>query len=91
MHIVFRVSPARVSTDVGKRQRSIMEHGYEEQSGAYQIQATMQNTTLRFKILDRTDGTEVLTGGMALDSSPHQEELVLLVKKYLHKFADLNP
>ena len=51
----------------------------------------MQDSTMRFKILDKTDGVEVLTGGVALNYPDHREEVVLLVKKYLRKFAELNP
>ena len=68
-----------------------MENDYREDSGDYKIEARLQNATLRFKILDKTDGAEVLTGGVALDASPRRDELVLLVKKYLRKFAELNP
>lgn len=64
---------------------------YREESGDYEIEARLQNATMRFKILDKTDGAEVLTGGVALDGSPHRDEIVLLVKKYLRKFAELNP
>ncbi|MCR9142269.1 MAG: hypothetical protein NXI24_08450 [bacterium] len=67
------------------------EKDYREDSGTYEIEARLQNSTLRFKILDKSDGAEVLTGGVALDVSPHRDEIVLLVKKYLRKFAELNP
>jgi hypothetical protein len=68
-----------------------IESNYREESGDYEIEASVQNATLRFKILDKTDGAEVLTGGVALDATPHREELFLLVRKYLRKFAELNP
>ncbi len=68
-----------------------MEQEYQEEAGAYQIKAQLQSSVLRFRILDKADGVEVLTGGVALDESPQRDEIVLLVKTYLRKFAALNP
>lgn len=68
-----------------------MEQEYQEDAGDYQIKAYLKDNGLRFRILDKSDGAEVVTGGVALDESHRRDEIILLVKTTLRKFAALNP
>jgi hypothetical protein len=69
----------------------VLENDFHEDSGGYEIEGRLQNSTLHFNIRDKADGAQVLTGGVTLDQSPRGEEILLLVKRYLRKFAELNP